>query len=208
MVDIFSKFVSVIPIKNKLIPTILTAVKEGIEKMGGKPETIYSDNEGAFVSNELQKYFRESGIRHITTLGHAPYAERTIRTIKQMIYDRLKLDQQWHEVLYPVLLTYNRKMVSRITHMTPVEAMKHTNNLDVKLNLEVHRKSTRKYPIISVGDKVKVYKKKDKFEKQHISTWSPNFFVVSGISESFGQKFYKLEGYPRHLMRSEILLVN
>ena len=51
--------------------------------MGGKPETIYSDNEGAFVSNEIQDYFKNKGIRHITTLGHAPVAERSIRTIKK-----------------------------------------------------------------------------------------------------------------------------
>ena len=56
--------------------------------MGGKPETIYSDIEGAFVSNEIQKYFRDNNVRHITTLSHAPVAERSIRTIKK--YDLSK----------------------------------------------------------------------------------------------------------------------
>jgi hypothetical protein len=44
MVDIFSKFTQVVTIKSKQIPDILVAIKECIEKMGGKPETIYSDN--------------------------------------------------------------------------------------------------------------------------------------------------------------------
>ena len=56
--------------------------------MGAKPKTVYSDNEGAFVSNEIQTYFKNNNIRHITTLSHAPVAERQIRTIKNMIYQR------------------------------------------------------------------------------------------------------------------------
>ena len=58
--------------------------------MGHKPETIYSDIEGAFVSNHIQKYFQDNNIRHLTTLGHAPVEERAIRTIKDMIYKRVE----------------------------------------------------------------------------------------------------------------------
>ena len=43
-----------------------------------KPETLMSDNEGAFISNEVQRYFKEQDIEHITTLGHANFAEREI----------------------------------------------------------------------------------------------------------------------------------
>ena len=50
--------------------------------MQGKPESIYSDDEGAFNSKLLQDYFKEHNINHIVTRGHAPYAERGIRTIK------------------------------------------------------------------------------------------------------------------------------
>ena len=80
MVDIFTKYTTAVLIKSKQIPDILEAIKEDVRKMGKKPETIYSDNEGAFVSNEIQKYFKDNNIRHITTLTHAPVAERQIRT--------------------------------------------------------------------------------------------------------------------------------
>ena len=112
MVDIFTKYCEVIPLKIKQIHEVAEAIEKGIEKMKGKPKTIYSDNEGAFVSNEIQKYFKERNIRHITTLSHAPVAERTIRTIKAMIYKRVeKTGEKWHEVLYPVMLTYNNKLI-------------------------------------------------------------------------------------------------
>jgi transposase InsO family protein len=209
MVDIFTKYTVVVPVKSKQIPDVSKAIEQAITKMGGKPKTVYSDNEGAFVSNEIQKYFKEKGIRHITTLGHAPVAERQIRTIKNMVYPRVeKTGQKWHEVLYAVMLTYNNKLVHSITKFTPAEAMKPSNHLDVKLNLELKAKHSRKYPNVAVGDCVKVFKKKDKLDKERLSLWSKQLFRVDGIIESMGQKFYKLEGKPKALMRGEILLQN
>ena len=209
MVDIFTKYTVVIPIKTKQIPDVAAAIEEAIKKMGQKPITVYSDNEGAFVSNIIQKYFKDNNIRHLTTLGHAPVAERQIRTIKYMIYQRVeKTGQKWHEVLFPVLLTYNNKLVHSTTKMTPNEAKKPENQLTVKLNLELKRRNNRIYPTVNVGDMVKVYRKKDKLDKERLSLWSKETYRVERIDESMGQKFYKLEGKPKALMRGEILLQN
>ena len=45
-------------------------------------------------------------------------------------------------------------------------------------------------------------------DKERIPVWSKENFKVESINESMGQDFYKLEGRPRELMRSEICLVN
>ena len=208
MVDIFSKYTQVVPAKSKQIPDVLNAIKECITNMGGKPITCYSDAEGAFVSNEVQAYFKTHGIRHLTTLGHAPVAERQIRTIKDMIYKRIEhTKKNWWEVLYPVLLTYNNKMVHNVTKFTPADAMKPSNTAQVKFNLELKKKRSRVYPDVSVGDSVLVHRKKDKLDKERVSNWSDNKYKVIAIEESMGQKFYKVEGRDKVLMRSEILLV-
>ena len=209
MVDIFSKYISIIPLKTKQIHDVAIGIESAITKMGGKPETIYSDNEGAFVSNEIQRYFKNNNIRHLTTLTHAPVAERSIRTIKNMIYPRVeKTRQKWYDILYPVLLTYNNKLVSHVTHHTPNEARKDSNIFNVKVNLELHAKHTRKYPNVNVGDNVKVYRKKDKLDKERLSLWSKEVYKVERIDINDGQQFYKLEGKPRLLMRHELLLIN
>lgn len=208
MVDIFSKYTQVVPVKTKQIGDVLIALKECLIKMGGKPKTIYSDNEGAFVSNEVQKYFKDEGIRHLTTLGHAPVAERQIRTIKDMIYKRIEHTQKsWYELLYPVLLTYNNKMVHNVTKLTPAAAMKSSNTEEVKFNLELKRRHSRRYPNISVGDDVRIFKKKDKFDKERVSTWSSDTHEVENIEEAMEQKFYKVTGRDKLLMRHEVLLV-
>ena len=56
-IDICTKYVVVIPIHTKQPDEILQALKDGFEKMGGKPETMYSDNEGSFNSNIVKKIF-------------------------------------------------------------------------------------------------------------------------------------------------------
>eukprot|EP00971_Amphidinium_carterae_P348503 6490527-Amphidinium_carterae.1 len=209
MVDIFSKYTQAVKLKSKQIGDVLAGIMECINKMGGKPETIYSDAEGAFMSNIVKEYFVKHNIRHLTTLGHAPVAERQIRTIKSMIDKRSEqTNEKWDELLDKVLLVYNRKKIHTVTGMTPVDAMKEENQSKVKINLELKKKHSRKYPNIAVGDYVRVFKKKDKLDKERVSNWSADKFEVVEISESMNQTFYKVKGKDKFLMRSEVLLVD
>ena len=60
-VDIFTKYTEVIPIMDKTDGSILAALMEGFKKMGGKPETIYSDDEPALSSNYTKSFSRTMG---------------------------------------------------------------------------------------------------------------------------------------------------
>ena len=44
--------------------------------------------------------------------------------------------------------------------------------------------------------------------KERISNWDPEIHVVEYISESHGQKFYKLSDRDRLCLRNEILLLD
>ena len=89
MVDIFTNFVSIIPMKTNNAPAILEAMKEAITKMSGKPQTLFTDDEGGLNTPLIQTYLKDHGVRHIVTRSHAAVAERTIRTIKAMIERRI-----------------------------------------------------------------------------------------------------------------------
>ena len=54
MVDIFTKYTEAVPIKDKTDGSILSALMDGFNKMGGKPETIYSDDETALSSTNTK----------------------------------------------------------------------------------------------------------------------------------------------------------
>ena len=92
--------------------------------------------------------------------------------------------------------------------MTPNEARQDKNRLQVKLNLEMHRISKRKYPDIDINSNVKIYKKKGKFDKERVPVWSENTFNVDKIETSQGQKFYYVSSRDKPLLRHEILLVS
>ena len=209
MIDIFTKYAVAIPFKTKQTHEILECIKQGITKMGGKPVTLYTDNEGSFNSKEIQSYFKDNNIRWLSTNTHAGVVERLIRTIKNYIYKRAEhFKKPWHEFIYSSMLTYNHKSIHSVTKHTPEEARKPANEFKVRLNLLINKKHNRLYPELNVHDKVKIYKKKDlKHKKERFSVWSANTYEVESIIESHGQKLYKVQGMPKQYMRHELLKV-
>ena len=59
-------------------------------------------------------------------------------------------------------------MVHSVTKHTPEEALKPSNKSMVKFNLELKKRSSRRYPDIEVGDTVRIFKKNDKLDKERI----------------------------------------
>ena len=56
MVDIFTKYTEVIPLKDKTEGSLLSGLMEGFSKIGGKPETVYSDAEPALSSKYTKQF--------------------------------------------------------------------------------------------------------------------------------------------------------
>ena len=87
--------------------------------------------------------------------------KRFIRTFKLMLFKRIdqgKQDKpQWGDVVYPTMLTYTDKMVHSSIKMTPYEATKPSNAIDVKFNIGVQASFTRTYPELAIGSSVKMY---------------------------------------------------
>ena len=208
MIDIYTKYAAVVPLDSKQPLDVNIGVGEAIEAMGKKPKILYTDDEGSFNSNFLKTYLTDAKINHIISRSHPHFVERFIRAVKNLLYKRLEdTDKHWTELLPQIMTVYNDKMVSSVTKLTPSEAREPKNTLDVKINLELKRKQTRTYPIIEIGDKVKIYKKKDKFDKEHKSVWLNGIHRVEEITKKFGQKFYKVSGFSKLLMRAELLKI-
>ena len=101
----------------------------------------------------LKEFYTDRGIKHVVTRNHAAFAERFIRTYKAMLYKRIDsvrenniIDPQWTVYTYSVLLPYNNKLIHSSTKMTPKDAAKQSNEVDVKINLELTAKRNRRYP--------------------------------------------------------------
>ena len=212
-IDIFTRKATVVVVKSKQLADVLAGVMECCTNLGGYPKMIYSDEEPSLTSKEVIDFLqKEKGVRMITTRTHAGYVERFIRTFKSMLYKRIEASKdpnpQWHDFIYPILLTYNNKLVHSTTGMTPSQAEKPDNQLTAKLTMDMKAKRDRKYPEIDVGDRVKIYKKKKPgFQKERVSVWSAISYTVKQIETFMGQSFYHLEGMGRTFTRHELLRV-
>ena len=140
---------------------------------------------------------------------HAPTAERTLRTLKHMIFKRLtdEPEKTWYEIIHTCLVVLNYIRKNSSTGLTPHEARKKENWWKVKSNLEKHRQSSRKYPPVNIGDMVRLYRRRRNFEKENVSLWTDRKYEVKRIEDvpQVG-KLYHLDGVPNGVLRSEILL--
>jgi hypothetical protein len=181
MVDIFTKYCWAEPIIGKDTKYVKKAITECMDKMGGKPKMIYHDAETTFTGDPLQQWLVKKKIKPITTLTHAPVAERTIRTIKNLLYPRVRhFKSPWWRELPKVLDIYNNDK-HRSTGFTPNDARNPENQDDVRLNLDINRKRGRRYDPIEKGDRVRVVRKKEINEKENKPPFYDGTWKVEGV---------------------------
>ena len=214
MIDVFDKLMYVVPIKSKQEGDEASGMIECLNKMGKKPDIIYTDDEGALNKEAIQKYLKDENIEHHRTRAHPNFSERAIRTFKDMLYKRVEADEkknkqniQWPEYILEILLTYNNQMKHSATGFTPKEARKPSNQFKVKLNLTMKGKKNRVYPELDVGDEVKIFRKRKPNEKERVSNWSQNVYTIENIENKLGQNHYRVEGNDRPYLRFELLKV-
>ena len=210
MIDSFSKYMTVIPIVSKNEENVAAGLLEGLEQMKNKPKFLYTDDEAALSKPDMKQYFEDNNIHHIVTRSHAHMAERAIRTFKDSLYkrvDNMKDDNiQWSDLIFEILLTYNNKIIHTTTGLIPYEARLPKNRLTVWTNTYIKSKQTRIYPELSIGDKVKILRKKKPGEKERTSVWSNEIYNVENILEKNEQTFYLLNHDKQHI-RHELLKV-
>ena len=210
VIDAFSRYACIHPMENKNSEDVLKALKEAFKVMG-EPIEIFSDEDTAFLS-VVKKYLDGLGIVQKTTRTHANIVERLIRTIKNGVADRIRFTKgNWTDLYKPTLKKYNNTIHSA-TGAKPVEAHKDENRVNVKVNLTLKQKHFRKYPQLSVGDKVKTYTKGAGnyiSRKETNSRWSDKVYTIENIDRDMTlQKYYLLEGLKRRYLRRELLMVD
>ena len=192
VIDAFSRYAYIHPMENKNSEDVLKALKEAFKVMG-EPIEIFSDEDTAFLS-VVKKYLDGSGIVQKTTRTHANIVERLIRTIKNGVADRIRFTKgNWTDLYQPTLKKYNNTIHSS-TGAKPVAAHKDENRVNVKVNLTLKQKHFRKYPQLSVGDKVKIYTKGAGnyiSRKETNSRWSDKVYTIEKIDRDMTlQKYY------------------
>ena len=88
VIDIFSKYAWVAPLKDKKGVSICDAFQKILDQSGRKPNKTWVDKESEFYNNSFKKYLKDNDIEmySIHNEGKSVVAERFIRTLKAKIY--------------------------------------------------------------------------------------------------------------------------
>ena len=148
VIDIFSKYAWVIPLKDKKGISIVKAFQSILKQSNRKPKKIWGDKGCEFCNAYFKKWLRDNDIVMYSTHneGKSVVAERFIRTLKSKIYKYMtsisknmyidKLDDIVDEYnnIYHTTIKMNPADVKDNTY---VNADKEINNKDPKFKLVI-----------------------------------------------------------------------
>ena len=184
-IDVFSKIAYAFPLKSKKIQDIKPCFEKIFEK--NKPKFIWSDKEPAFLSKEMQQFFKDNNVKIYHTNSHlkAVVIERFNRSLRELMIKEFVENNNtiWYNILPKLIKIYNNRYHSTIK-MKPIQVNKN-NEKCIKENIYTYNK-TSKNPKFKIGDLIRIsLKRRDLFDKPSDNIkWSEELFKVHSINRS------------------------
>ena len=184
-IDVFSKIAYAFPLKSKKIQDIKPCFEKIFKKK--KPEFIWSDKEPAFLSKEMQQFFKDNDVKIYHTNCHlkAVVIERFNRSLRELMMRHFVKNNNtiWYNILPKLIKIYNNRYHSTIK-IKPIEVNKN-NEKYIKENIYTYNK-TSKNPKFKIGDLVRIsLKRRDIFDKPSSNIkWSEALFKIYSINRS------------------------
>lgn len=183
LINCFTKFAYVAPLKDKKAETVTEAMKKIIMCNSINMEHLQTDNGKEFYNKRFSSLMNLYSINHYSTQSEkkATIVERFNRTLKTLMFKRFSLrgNYIWYDILSNIVNTYNNKY-HRTIGMKPIEV----NEGNEELVKERIKKNTtpakEKSPpkIFRIGDKVRISKYKNIFTKGYLPNWTNEVFEV------------------------------
>lgn len=142
ILDKFSKFVWLHPIRKASAKEIIAFMESQIFLVFGTPETIYSDNGVQYRSKEFSELLKKYGVRHITSATHTPQAnasERVNRSVLAAIRAYIDTDQSSWDCNIHFIACSLRNSTHGSTGCTPYYAVFKQNMLHHGSSFEILR---------------------------------------------------------------------
>ena len=180
VIDIFSKYAWVVPLKDKKDISIVKAFQSILKQSNRKPNKIWVDKGSEFYNAYFKKWLRDNDIVMYSTHneGKSAVAERFIKTLKSKIYKYMTSISKnvYIDKLDDIVDKYNNTYHTRIK-MKPIDVKDNTYiNADKEIN--------NKDPKFKVGDHVRISKYKNIFAKGYMAHWSEEEFVIKKVKNT------------------------
>ena len=180
IIDIFSKYAQVIPLKDKKVISIVNGFQKTINNSKRKPNKIWVDKGSEFYNNSFKKWLQDNDIvmYSANNEGKSVIAERFIRTLKNKIYKYMTSISKnvYIDKLDDIAKKYNNTYHTSIK-MKPAD-VKDNTYIDFK------NESNDKNPKFKVGDHVRISEYKNIFAKGCMPVWSEEIFIIKKIKNT------------------------
>ena len=181
VIDVFSKYGWLIPLKDKTGKSVASSLKTIFKER--KPEKMWVDKGKEFYNKDVKDL-----IEFYSTQNEekSSVVERWIRTMKEKMWKYFTANSTnvYTNELSDLVREYNNTRHSSIK-MMPVQANKKENKLRVWSNLyPEHLQIHDINPKFSVGDKVRISKKKKTFEKGYTTRWTEEIFTIVKVKRT------------------------
>ena len=127
VIDVYSRYLWLKPLKDKKSKTVAIAVREIIEEDGRYPQMMWTDKGAEFLGQEFQDIVMEYSILYYNTfsVNKAAVVERVQRTIKERMHRYFtKMNTfKYIDILQDLAYSYNRSF-HRIIKTTPLDMVK------------------------------------------------------------------------------------
>ena len=182
VIDNFSKYGWVIPIKNKNSQTIKDSFENILLSSKRKPKNLESDRGKEFYNSIFQSLLKLNNINHYSryTDKGPSIVERFNRTIRDMLKKPVFLngDANWINDIDSIINEYNNRIHSS-TKLTPIQASLKENESYVYQNLLDKRKKIK--PKYEINDLVRTADLKKTFSKGDTTNWSYKLYKISEV---------------------------
>ena len=188
-IDLYSKYVFVIPLNDEKGISIVNAFDKIIKQSNRKPNKIWVDQGGEFYNNVFKKWLPDNDIimYSIYNEGKSVVAERFIRTLKNKLCKQMTTTGKnvYYDVLDDVVNKYNNTKHSTIK-MKPIDV----GDINKRVYVDEHNEKDKKKSSSSersrfkVGDRVRISKFKNIFAKGYTPNSSKEIFIVDKINDA------------------------
>ena len=180
VIDLYSKYAFVIPLKDKKGISIVNAFDKIVKQSNRKPNKIWVDQGGESYNNVFEKWLSDNDINMYSTYneGKSVVAERFIRTLKNKLYKHITATGKnvYYDVLDDVVNKYNNTKHSTIK-MKPIDVGDDNKRVYIGEHIE---KDIR----FKVGDRVRISRYKNIFAKGYTPNWSKEIFIIDKINDT------------------------
>ena len=187
VIDAFSRYAWVKPLKDKKAATVLKAFKEILSVEEKSPVLIRSDRGSEYVNRYFKKFCKDNGITHVESLSDhkAAFAESFIGKLKNVMYRYFESNQTYRylEVLPDLIRAYNNRIHSSLYGFAPSQIDEDTQYLIWQRMKTQDRKKkklkAKSKKLLSIGDHVRLTYKRRPFRRGYAQKWTEEIFVIS-----------------------------